>query len=202
MRPGIDTLKKRITEIAAMPDFVHREWYVKWHLQVVERLALELCEHYPQADKEVVEILAWLHDYGMMVDPDNEFMMMQIAGRELLVEVGLPSEMVAKATEALAAINKQDTDPRAVPVEAQILVCADSCSRLIGPYYRIFWNDALDKTYAGKTLEERNRIDLASIEADWKRVTLPVARAAFQECYELNLVQCGKFPAKFFGDVA
>ncbi len=64
MQEKIEAWKAHVREVSANPGFVHHEWFVRWHLEIVERIAFELCEKYPAADKELVEVMVWLHDYG------------------------------------------------------------------------------------------------------------------------------------------
>lgn len=201
MKPQIEAFKSHVREISAKPEFLHHQWFTKWHLEVVERLSLELCDYYPEADRELVEVMVWLHDYGKIIDFDNEYMMTQIAGRERLMELGFPAEFTAKAITMIDTLDKKLViDLRQAPIEVQIVSSADGCSHMAGPFYKIFWDNAIDKTFSSRTLDARSQGDLAKIEKDWTRkIVLPEARAAFQKYYEVMLVQCGQFPEKFFG---
>jgi hypothetical protein len=42
---------------AQNPAFLHHLWYVHYHLEIVERLALELCDLYPSADRNLARLL-------------------------------------------------------------------------------------------------------------------------------------------------
>jgi len=64
MNEKIEAWKAHVRQVSADASFVHHEWFVKWHLEIVERIALELCKKYPAADRELVEVMVWLHDYG------------------------------------------------------------------------------------------------------------------------------------------
>lgn len=46
-------LKEAVTAKASNPGFIHHQWYVKWHLQIVERLVNELCNIYTEADRNI-----------------------------------------------------------------------------------------------------------------------------------------------------
>jgi hypothetical protein len=200
MQPQIEKLKNHIREAARDESFVHHKWFVEWHLELVERLALELCEHYPQANKDLVTVMVWMHDYGKIVDFNNQDLMVSLAGREKLIELGIPSEITGPAIANIELINKKTTvDLRTASIEVQIVSSADGCSHMVGPYYKVFWNDVFDATFVGRTIEQRQEWDLAKIEEDWShRIVLPEARVIFQKYCEVIAVQAGKFPDKFF----
>jgi hypothetical protein len=200
MQPQIEALKKHIREIASDESFVHHKWFVKWHLEIVERLALELCEHYPQVNRDLITVMAWMHDYGKILDFDNQYAVTLVAGREKLVELGFSSEFAGSVIANIELLDKKETvDLRAAPIEVQIVSSADGCSHMVGPFMYLFWHEATDQLFAGKTLEELMQLDIKKAEKDWNRkIVLPEARTAFQKYFEVISVQCGKFPDKFF----
>jgi hypothetical protein len=57
MKALIDTVKTRVCEAAQNPAFRHHLWYVHYHLEIVERLAMELCDLYPSADRNLARLL-------------------------------------------------------------------------------------------------------------------------------------------------
>ena len=60
----IEDIKRAVGVAASSSDFVHNKWYLKYHLEIVEKIALELCDIYQSADRTLVLILVWLHDYN------------------------------------------------------------------------------------------------------------------------------------------
>jgi hypothetical protein len=200
MQPQIEDLKNHVREISGNPSFVHHKWFVRWHLEIVERLALELCEYYPQANKDLVVVMAWMHDYGKIIDFDNQYVMTLIAGREKLIELAFPSDIAGPAIANIEMMDKKMTfDIRKAPIEVQIISSADGCAHMVGPFMQLFWNESIDTTFAGKTMDELMQLNHEKVEKDWTRkIVLPEARAAFQKYYEVLTVQAGKLPEKFF----
>ncbi|HEY1835717.1 MAG TPA: HD domain-containing protein [Candidatus Saccharimonadales bacterium] len=199
MLDKIVALRQHVREAAANPDFVHHKWFVKWHLEIVEKIAAELCEHYTQADRELVEVMVWLHDYGNILDIDNRREKTLSEGPKILAQLGFPAEFAQKAVSYIETMDKKlELDLRQAPVEVQIVSSADGCSHMVGPFLKIFWNEATDKTFAGKTFEELMQLDRRKIDKDWNRkIVLPEARQVFEQRYRFLLEQSGELPAKF-----
>ena len=86
MREKIEAFKTHVREAATNPNFVHHKWFVQWHLEIVERLALELLDKYPTADHDLVEVMVWLHDYGKILDFEHQYEKTLTAGPAKLTE--------------------------------------------------------------------------------------------------------------------
>jgi hypothetical protein len=199
MQEKIDAFKAHVREVSANPHFVHHKWFVKWHLEIVERIALELLEKYPTADRDLVAVMVWLHDYGKTLDYEDQYQKTLAAGREKLTELEFPADFVNRAVDGIELLDKKmEVDLREAPIEVQIVSSADGCSHLAGPFMQIFWNERTDKTFAGKEYEELMRLNLAKANKDWSRkIILPEARAAFEARYKLLCEQSGQLPDKF-----
>lgn len=200
MNDKILAFKNHVIEASSNPAFLHHKWFVKWHLEVVEKISLELCDYYPDANRDLVHLMAWLHDYGKILDFDNEYSKTLTAGREKLVELGFSSDTTDKAIGYIEILDKKlEIDLHEAPIEVQIVSSADGCSHMTGPFLEIFWNEATDATFAGKTFEELMALNLAKVEKDWKhKIVLPEARRAFESRYQFHKQQAGQLPDKYF----
>lgn len=199
MQEKIEAFKQHVKEASANPGFVHHKWFVKWHLEVVERIARELCDHYPEADRDMVEVMVWLHDYGKILDFDHEYEATQTEGPKILAQLGFPAEFAQKAVKNIDTLDKKlQVDLHEAPIEVKIVSSADGCSHMAGPFLRIFWHEGTDKTFTGKTFEWLMAANLEKLKKDWDRkIVLPEARAAFEARYRFMREECGEFPEKF-----
>lgn len=200
MEEKIQAFRDHVSEISANPEFLHHKWFVEWHLKVVERIALELCEQYPQVDRDLMSVMAWLHDYGKILSKEGEYERYRLdQGRDKLIELGFDEEFANTASEYVGwADKKLEVDLREAPIEVQIIASADGASHLAGPFLNIFWHYDTDKSFEGKTFQEMMELNRAKIEKDWKRkIVLPEARAAFEKYYQVAMVQAGQLPDKF-----
>ncbi len=199
MQEKIAAFKSHVREVSANPGFVHHKWFAKWHLEVVEKIALELAEKYPEANRDLVEVMAWLHDYGKILDYDNQYEKTLTAGREKLLELGFPDEFVQKAVAYIETLDKKmEVDLHEAPIEVQIVSSADGCAHMVGPFMFVFWNYETDQTFAGKSYEELMQLNLAKANKDWTRkIVLPEARTAFESRYQHILETSGQLPDKF-----
>lgn len=186
MRDKIEAWKVHVREVSANPSFVHHEWFVRWHLEVVERIAMELCGKYPAADKELVEVMVWLHDYGKALDFENQYSTTLSAGRGKLTEMGFTRDFVERAVSGIETMDKKmELDLRTAPLEVQIVASADGCSHMVGPFLSLYWRE-----HPELSTEELLAANRAKLEKDWTRkITLPEARAAFAQYHTLLIKQ-------------
>jgi hypothetical protein len=200
MQDKITLFRQHVEEESSNPAFLHHKWFVKWHLEIVQRLASELCEHYADADRDLVELMVWLHDYGKTLDFDDEYSKTLTAGRQKLVELDFPPEIVDRAIDYIETLDKKlEIDLRQAPIEVQIVSTADGCSHMVGPFLHIFWNEASDKTFSGKNFTELTALSRTKIEKDWNhKIVLPEARKSFEKRYQFLREQTGELPTKFF----
>jgi hypothetical protein len=186
MRDKIEAWKSHVREVSADPSFVHHEWFVQWHLEIVERIALELCDAYSAADRELVEVMVWLHDYGKALDFENQYAATLSAGTAKLTEMGFTRDFVERAISGIETMDKKmELDLRTAPLEVQIVASADGCSHMVGPFLSLYWRE-----HPELSTEELLAANRAKLEKDWNRkITLPEARAAFAAHHDFLLAQ-------------
>ena len=96
MKKLIEYLTIRIIQLSKEPKFIHHQWFVKYHLEIVEKIALELCDLYSNADRDLVHTMVWFHDYGKILDFDKQYEMTQEKGMSFLMDIGFNEQFSIK----------------------------------------------------------------------------------------------------------
>ncbi len=195
MKELIDNLREFIISESENSSFLHNDWFVRYHLNILERIALELCDIYTDADRNMVLALVWLHDYGKILDMEKQHdqQMVEISANKL-TELGFEQNFILRFRNYLEAFEKKmEIDLHTAPIEVQIVSSAGAASHMIGPFYMIYW-----KEYSIKTIDKLLADNIEKLTKDWERkITLPEIKELFQDRYSYMLEQTGKFPEKF-----
>ncbi len=188
--------KKEVTTSIINPKFIHHAWFLRYHLIIVEKIALEICNYYPQADKNIVLLLVWLHDYGKIIDFHNQYKTTLSIGKKKLLMLGFPQEIVEKTIMYIAILDRK-SDITQAPIEVQVVSSADGAAHLVGPFYAIYWKEHYNYMVE-KLMKENKRKALI----DWnKKIVLPEVKKAFLSRHSQLLERCGKFPKKYLSRV-
>ncbi|HSW99088.1 MAG TPA: hypothetical protein VLF71_04570 [Candidatus Saccharimonadales bacterium] len=188
----LDKLKTAVTEHSADENFVHHKWFVKYHLEIVEKIALELCEKYLDANKFKVLTLAWLHDYEKIIDFDNQYNTELQATKDLMKQLGFNEGLIEQMTLDLNTYNAKE-NLSAASIEIQIVSSSDAASHSVGPFMCLYWyeNPSL-------SVEELMAANIRKITVDWeKKITLPEVKEAFSAYHAFNLQVAGELPEKY-----
>lgn len=192
----IQSLRDRVSQAAALPAFVHQDWYVRFHLKIVETIALELCDVYSEANRQKVHELVWLHDVEKIADVRKKDDTALTATRAVMAELGYPTDYIDELSADINTINaKQDIGSESI--EVQIISSADGAAHLVGPFYGIYWHE--NPSMSIQDILSSNRVKLAK---DWsKKITLPEVRKAFERRYAMQVeLNTGEIPTSFLSE--
>ncbi len=192
MDEAIEKFKAIVIANCARPDFAYREWFVEYHLNIVERIALELCDRYVEADRDLVRTLVWFHDFGKPLDEANERRTTLEQGPKCMTECGFSVEFIAKTLEYWQLMEQKETiDLRTAPIEVQIVSSADGASHFTGTFYAGYFADGEPFSETQQQLREK-------IEKDWQRkIVLPELKESFKGRYIQAKELLGEFPEHF-----
>ncbi len=193
MQENIEKFKNIVIANFLRKDFTYHEWMVDYHLKIVEKIALELCDIYQDADRNIVQALVWFHDFGKPLDEENERAVTIIEAPKVMLECGFTQDFIDKVVEYWQLMEKKnEIDIRTTPIETQIVSSADGASHFVGVFYPSYFNeDGDDFSTTQKHLKEK-------MEKDWTRkIVLPEVQKAFESRYLKAKEMLGEFPDRF-----
>ena len=193
MQKSIEQFKKLVTENFSQKNFRYHQWMVAYHLEIAERIALELCARHPDADRDVVQVLVWFHDFGKpMENEKNEREITLREGPRALLACGFGEVFIEKVVQCWELMEKKsEIDLRTAPIETQIVSSADGASHLVGMFYSSYFGVGHDFATTQKRLKEK-------MEKDWERkIVLPEVTEAFETRYRKAREMLGEFPETF-----
>jgi len=194
LKTKLNEFKQIVIENCKNENFEYKEWFIPDHLEIVERIAMELCGIYEDADKSLVFALVWFHDFGKPIDDKNERILTKEKGIEAMKLVGLDESFTNKVYESWLRMEmKNEIDISKESIEVQIVSTADGASHFVGKFHSTYFMD--DKHETIKNLEKRIS---AKIKQDWEnKIVLPEAKKAFKDRYLRSLEILGEYPDKF-----
>jgi hypothetical protein len=188
----LQALKKAVTERSADTSFRHHKWFIKYHLEIVEAIASELCEKYPKADEFRVMVLVWLHDYEKIIDFDNEYNTQLEATKDVMRQLGFTPEFINEMAASINIYNAR-IDLQSEPIEIQIVSSSDGASHCVEPFMQLYWYEN-----PSKTIDELQESERQKLAKDWDtKITLPEIKDAFQERLQIHSEAAGRLPHKY-----
>lgn len=183
MKDKLQALEKRITLLCADPSFVHHKWFVEHHLKIVEQLVNELCDLYPEADRDVCLAIVWLHDLGKILTSKRLSHQEEVAvtlkeGRDILRRLDFPAPFIDKVIDDLTVFEQNwERDLSQATIEVRLTSSADGCSHYIGPFMALYWYENPDLS-----IDDIIQGNLKKAAKDFDRkIVLPEARKMAQE---------------------
>ncbi len=194
MLEKLTLLKQTVIKNCANNSFTYKEWFVDDHLLIVERIAMELCDIYPEADRDIVFALVWFHDFGKPLDEENERKVTKEKGVETMQKIGFMENFIEKVLRYWVRMEmKNEIDISKEAIEVQIISSADGASHFVGKFYSSYFGDE-PKVPLSKTVESLKD----KIKKDWERkIVLPEVKKAFESHYFHALEIVGEYPDKF-----
>lgn len=163
--------------------------FFKLHLPEVTASARDLLEQYPEADKNIVLVSAWLHDLGHFaaktlddvdkVKADHHLVGAQMA-EKFLQKYNLPADQLAKIKSCILCHRaKEPYIPKSI--EEKIVVVADTLSHFQSIFYLLYF-----KIYPNETLDQYVAKQKEKLARDWRDLALlPKAQDLARQKYEI-----------------
>ncbi|OGM26670.1 hypothetical protein A2627_01445 [Candidatus Woesebacteria bacterium RIFCSPHIGHO2_01_FULL_39_28] len=194
MEEKILELRKKVIKASLNPDFIHHRWFIKYHLEIVEKIAIETCDTYKEANKDLVRTLVWIHDYGKILGIRDDMDKIIAVSEKLMKDVGFENDFISQVIEYLKTFeSKMEFDLNQAPIEVKITSSADGASHMIGPFYSLWWLENPDKNFED-LMEDNKRKALK----DWNRkIVIPEIRGSFEKRHQFILENSGDLPTKF-----
>ena len=189
MHDKITELKEKVSLLAKNEGFVHHKWFLKYHLELVEKISLELYQKYPNSDLELLQGLVWIHDYGKILGIKDEEEVIE-KSKKFMEEIGFEEEYVNRVINLLEIFeSKMTVDLSEAPIEVRVVSTADGVSHMYGPFYQMYCYENPEMS-----VEDLMESNIKKLEKDWNRkIVLPEVKEELQERYE--------FLRESFGDI-
>lgn len=194
LQSKLNIFKQIVIKNCDNESFEYREWFVNDHLNIVERIAMEICDTYKEADRDVVFALVWFHDFGKPIDVKNERAVTKEKGVEVMKEIGFAQEFIDKVYGCWVRMEmKNEIDISGETIEVQIVSTADGASHFVGQFFPGYFGDI-----PKKSLKETRAEIGKKIKQDWERkIVIPEVKESFIGRYKKALEILGEYPDKF-----
>jgi len=158
----IAQLKKYLVNIIKNSPYCD-SWFYQKHILVVEKLAMELCDNYPEANRDAVSLMVFLHDIGRADNhSENHDLYGSEYARKLLTKNQFSTNFIDLVAEGCKT-HSCDTFSKPTSLEGKILATADAMSHFHNGFYlQIFysWSQKIDEKHYPKLVKQQNFANL------------------------------------------
>lgn len=159
--------------------FGYRAW--KEHILPVVKFSKILADKL-NADKEIVEIAALLHDYSSVLNKDlysEHHIHSAKLAEDILKKYNYPKERIKKVKQCIVSHRASKNIPKET-LEAQIIADADSLAHFDNIGSMLYLAFVIHKMSSDKG----TRWVLDKLERDWRRLTLSESKEIIEEKYK------------------
>lgn len=193
MQEQIFKLKNHVKELIQNDDFIHKSWFLKYHLEIVEKVAFELCDIYKNANKDIVQVMIWMHDYWKLIDFENQYNLHHL-WYEKMLELWFSEDFSKMIKNYVMKLDEKDNlSSDETPIEIKIVSSSDWASHMIWPFFKLWWYENWHKDF-----EELMNDNMIKLEKDWNyKIVLPEVKEKFLDRYNFLKEQFWIFPNDF-----
>lgn len=161
-------------------------WFLDVHIFKVMQNAEWLCERFPEADKDLIRALVWLHDIVYFTDIskiDVHAGLGAVKAKEMMAAIGIDDPEAEIVFEAIACHScKGDKLPTSL--EGKILATADAMAHFSPDFYLSL---LIDGKQEKQTVAEFKQYALQKLERDFngKKIFFDFAREKIRSSYEI-----------------
>jgi hypothetical protein len=182
MNEEINNIKQKVIELSNNKLFIHHNWFVKYHLEIVEELSIKYSKLYKNINISIILLLVWIHDYEKITsnipnsDSLNNFLQKNISDEKIIEEILSYYKIFESKNIELI----KDS-----PIEIQIVSSCDAVSHLIGPFFYLWWKENNNKNF-----EDLMADNIKKLEKDWnKKISIQKIKDDFKHFYEITTNQ-------------
>jgi uncharacterized protein len=170
----VEIAREHMRAACAAPENAFGEAFFTEHILVMHDCALLLAEHYG-ADREIVELAAFLHDIAAVRDfsslPRHPERGAELAA-DLLAQHGYPAERIERVAQCIRA-HSTPQDPAEVPVEVVCISHADAMAQIARPVYWLWYAFTVRKL----GYEQGRQWYRERVESHWQTLDAPAKEA-------------------------
>lgn len=182
----IEIIKKFVEEECKKPTSHYGNEIFTCHFVPVREYSLDLAKNFENVDLEVLELAAWLHDIGSIIQgrENHHITGAEIAGKKLK-ELNYPAEKIEKVKQCIFS-HRGSQEISRLSIEEQILADADALSafdNISGLFKAAIFNEGFDQIKARIEVKKK-------LVNSWQKLS-PMAKKMVEHKYLAAMILLG-----------